>query len=122
ITRIFSPHDGRELGLDGMIKLMIAECDFSTVHALNGELSHLDTRHKGALARMISLAEMNGHGPEQAGALMQAVRQRKDALKSPVPVIGVTGTGGAGKSSLTDELLRRYLLDFEQAHVAIISI
>ena len=122
ITRIFSPHDGRELGLDGMIKLMIAECDFSTVHTLNGELSHLDTGHKGAVARMISLAELNGNGPEQAGDLMQAVRQRTAALKSPVPVIGVTGTGGAGKSSLTDELLRRYLLDFEQAHVAIISI
>ncbi|MCA8910623.1 MAG: methylmalonyl-CoA mutase family protein [Planctomycetes bacterium] len=123
INRIFSPHDGRELGLDGMIKLMLAECDFNTLHSLNGELTHFDTQHKGAVAKLITLAEQNGEAPsEQAEQLSKAIKQRKEARKTRATVVGITGTGGAGKSSLTDELLRRYLLDFDDQHVAVISI
>ena len=123
IKRIFSPQDGRELGLEGMIKMMIAECDFSTVEGLNGELTDFDTQHKGSVARLITLAEMNGTAPpEQFERMHAAVSQKKAALKQQVPVLGITGTGGAGKSSLTDELLRRYLLDFENSHVAVLSI
>lgn len=123
INRIFSPHDGREMGLEGMIRYMVEECDFSTVHTLNGELTRFDVQHKGSVAKLITLAELNGHSPQQqAAAMRKAVSERKDALKHPVPVVGVTGTGGAGKSSLTDELLRRYLLDFADKHVAVISI
>ena len=123
IKRIFSPQDGRELGLEGMIKLMIAECDFSTVAALNGELSNFDTHHKGSVARLITLAEMNGEAPpEQFQKLHAAVQKRNEARTHNVPVLGITGTGGAGKSSLTDELLRRYLLDFEDQAVAVLSI
>ena len=123
ITRIFSPHDGREMGLDGMIRYMLTECDFSTVHALNGEITGFDVAHKGSVARLITLAELNGQSPPgQAERVKQAISKRKAALKHAIPVIGVTGTGGAGKSSLTDELLRRYLLDFTDKHVAVISI
>jgi methylmalonyl-CoA mutase len=123
INRIFSPHDGRELGLDGMIRLMMAECDFSTLHTLNGELSHFDPGHKGSVAKLITLAELNEEAPAgQADTLAKAVKARKEARKSLAPVVGITGTGGAGKSSLTDELLRRYLLDFDDQHVAVLSI
>lgn len=123
IKRIFSPQDGRELGLEGMIELMINECDFNTVAELNGELSNFDTHNKGSVARMITLAEMNGQAPpEQFEKLHAAVSEKKQARKQQVPVLGITGTGGAGKSSLTDELLRRYLLDFEDSHVAVLSI
>ncbi|MCA8918254.1 MAG: methylmalonyl-CoA mutase family protein [Planctomycetes bacterium] len=123
INRIFSPHDGRELGLDGMIKLMMAECDFSTLPTLDAELTNFDPQHKGAVAKLITLAEMNGQAPtDQGEQLAKLVKQRKDARKLKAPVIGITGTGGAGKSSLTDELLRRYMLDFEDQTVAVISI
>ncbi|MBZ0134750.1 MAG: methylmalonyl-CoA mutase family protein [Planctomycetes bacterium] len=123
IKRIFSPQDGRELGLEGMIDLMIAECDFSTLNDLNGELNDFDTHHKGSVARLITLAEMNAEAPpEQLERLHAAVAGKKSARKHQVPVLGITGTGGAGKSSLTDELLRRYLLDFEDSHVAVLSI
>ncbi|MHC4841250.1 MAG: cobalamin-dependent protein, partial [Planctomycetota bacterium] len=123
INRIFSPQDGRELGLEGMILKILQECDFSTVESLNGELSNIDMQHKGNVAQAISLAEHNGQAdPELAKLMGHNVAEKLKALTKQAPIVGITGTGGAGKSSLTDELLRRYLMDFPEAHVAVLSI
>jgi len=103
IDRIFSPEDGRELGLEGMIDHVVRASDFST-------LDLPEPRDPAsALARKISRTEH--HGANGAGAAPPAV-----------PVVGITGTGGAGKSSLTDELVRRFLLDFPDKRVAILCV
>ncbi|MCH6547238.1 MAG: methylmalonyl-CoA mutase family protein [Gemmatimonadetes bacterium] len=105
VERIFSPEDGRRLGLQGMINEVISGCDFdllnSTVSPNGSDLF---------LARQITRAELLGHNGD-------APRDQQAA----VPIVGLTGTGGAGKSSLTDELVRRFLHDFDDKRVAIIS-
>ncbi len=119
ITRVYSPDDGREMGLQGMIDDLLQKCDFPTwMTPLNGEVDRLATRDPAALARLISIAENH---PEQAASL----GARLEPLligERPVPVLGVTGTGGAGKSSLVDELVRRFLVDFPDKTIAILSI
>ncbi|MCC6466128.1 MAG: methylmalonyl-CoA mutase family protein [Planctomycetes bacterium] len=122
IARIFSPEDGRQLGLEGMIRHMMHECDFTPAAQGNLEIGHLDVKHPGSVAQVISLVEQQAEKPEASGTdLLRRVKD-KAAGRGTIPVIGITGTGGAGKSSLTDELLRRYLLDFPEACAAVISI
>ncbi|MBK9974577.1 MAG: methylmalonyl-CoA mutase family protein [Planctomycetes bacterium] len=123
IARIFSPEDGRDLGLEGMIQFMMRECDFATVTAPEQDLKQLSRDKPGTIARLISWAEMDsGRDTKQVAALAKALHEKVAKVTSKCPVIGITGTGGAGKSSLTDELLRRYLVDFEHQHVAVLSI
>ena len=116
VARIFSPQDGAKLGLQGMINEMIAACD----HDLSQKALALDALKSGdrnALARWITVLE--------AGAADAAtVKQLHDlAAKTNTPSLGITGTGGAGKSSLTDELIRRFRIDQnDQLKIAIISI
>jgi methylmalonyl-CoA mutase len=117
ITRIYSPDDGRAMGLQGMINDMLTKCDFPTGANLNGEASKIDPAHPYAIARLISAAE---NFPDQFSKIHQNIIQRKNLSK--VPVLGITGTGGAGKSSLVDELVRRFLIDFEDKSIAIISV
>lgn len=117
ITRIYSPDDGRALGLQGMINDLVQKSDFPTGYSLNGEWEHFTGKNKLAVARLISAAE---NYPEENRAKLDAIRQQAAALKTPV--LGITGTGGAGKSSLVDELVRRFLLDFPEKHIAIISV
>ena len=117
ITRIYSPDDGRKMGLEGMIEDVIKQCDFplnGNPAAFQGELKLGEWKDIRKIARSISNAE-NGRGKEEGIA---------DAAGSPavIPVVGITGTGGAGKSSVTDELVRRYLNYFPDKTLAVISV
>nr|WP_077623473.1 fused isobutyryl-CoA mutase/GTPase IcmF [Sediminibacillus massiliensis] len=118
VARIFSPEDGRQIGLQGMVDFMLKECDFPTPLRLQEELTQLKTGSHRALARLISYVE-NHPSEEQAAALETAM---KTATEKTVPVLGITGTGGAGKSSLTDELIRRFINEIPDRKVAIFSI
>ncbi|MEQ9118892.1 methylmalonyl-CoA mutase family protein [Fulvivirga sp.] len=117
ITRIYSPDDGRSMGLQGMINDMIERCDFPTGTNLNGEVTHLKNKDIKSIARLISAAE---NFPEDAKGEFDKIHDIADKVKTPV--LGITGTGGAGKSSLVDELVRRFLLDFDDKNIAIVSV
>ncbi len=127
IDRIFSPDDGREMGLQGMINEVLRQCDFAvgqkpgTGDEMQQKLAGLGARDPRALGRLISVAENH---PNAEDTLMQAVAAAgKDiAGGKTIPVLGITGTGGAGKSSLVDELVRRFLGDFADKTMAIISV
>lgn len=115
IARIFSPEDGRLLGLEGMIQQMIKECDFSTIEQC--DLEKLPTGDVLTVAKMITLAEQQV-GAQSAESILEKVK----SLGKDVPVVGITGTGGAGKSSLTDELIRRFINEIPDKRVAILSV
>ena len=117
ITRIYSPDDGRELGLQGMINDLVELSDFPLGNKLNGETDLLDEKNDRAMARIISAAE---NFPEVAETVLSDIHKRNKDQK--IPVLGITGTGGAGKSSLVDELVRRYLNDFPEKTIGIISV
>ncbi|MFO7654849.1 MAG: methylmalonyl-CoA mutase family protein [Candidatus Krumholzibacteriia bacterium] len=119
IARIYSPDDGRRLGLQGMIDDVIRQCDFPTVDGdFALEEQRLAAREPRHLARLITLAE---NDPERFAGLAPAIAERREGAPR-VPVLGVTGPGGAGKSSLVDELVRRFLGDFADRTVAVISV
>jgi len=119
ITRIYSPDDGRAMGLQGMIDDLIEKSDFPTGNQLNGEVAHLIERDVKSVARLISAAENYSDQPETQAMLKKVAEEAK---KSKTPVLGITGTGGAGKSSLVDEIVRRFLIDFKDKHIGIISV
>jgi len=117
ISRIYSPDDGRAMGLQGMINELLEMSDFPVGNQLNGELKKLDARDHRSVARLISAVENGAPGVDEMLTLLKA-----KADKVGAPVIGITGTGGAGKSSVVDELVRRFLLDFPDKHISIISV
>ena len=117
ITRIYSPDDGRALGLQGMINHLLELSDFATWTQLNGEARKLTQRDPMTLSRILTVI-MNEY--EDAERILDEIRSQPPAKK--VPVLGITGTGGAGKSSMTDELVRRFLLDFPDKTVAVLSV
>ena len=117
ITRIYSPDDGRELGLQGMINDLVKQSDYPVGGSLNGEEKRLADKEPGAIARIISAAE---NFPEVAKDTLASIHEINKSRKTPV--LGITGTGGAGKSSLVDELVRRFLLDFPEKTIGIISV
>lgn len=112
ITRIYSPDDGRKMGLEGMIEDVIKECDFN----LNGNGDHKkpmtlgESKDVRKVARLITNVE---NGLELNGQIK---------IEKKIPVLGITGTGGAGKSSVTDEIVRRYLNEFPDKTIAVISV
>ena len=117
IERIYHPDDGRAMGLQGMINDLVEKSDYPTGYQLNGEVDSFRKQNKMSIARVISAAE---NYPEENKALLESIKT--EAAELAVPVLGITGTGGAGKSSLVDELVRRYLLDFPDKTIAIISV
>ena len=118
IARIYTPDDGRAMGLQGMIDDVVRQCDFPTrAPQLDGHVGRLSVYDHRTIAGLISLAENH---PELVDRLREGLKPIVAARKTPV--LGVTGTGGAGKSSLVDELVRRFLADFPDRTVAIISV
>jgi isobutyryl-CoA mutase len=117
VARIFSPQDGQTLGLAPMINQLIAECDRELPPVGEAEAEALVAGDQKALARALTTAETGRLGGAVRGALLAA------AVANQAPVLGITGTGGSGKSSLTDELVRRFRLDQEdKLRIAVLAI
>jgi isobutyryl-CoA mutase len=117
ITRIYSPDDGRSLGLQGMINDLIQKSDCPTGEQLDIDLNTLTPDNPLAIARLISAAE-NFHDIHKD--VLDAVKKKAESSKTPV--LGITGTGGAGKSSMVDEIVRRFLIDFKDKKIGLISV
>ena len=117
ITRIYHPDDGRSMGLQGMINDLVQKADYTIGEKLNGEAGHLNDKNDLDIARLISAAE---NFPDKNRGELDKVKALAD--KATTPILGITGTGGAGKSSLVDELVRRFLIDFKDKTIAIVSV
>ena len=118
VARIYSPEDGRTLGLRGMIDDMLAQCGPGMHRPAPDNLGALIAGSHGTLARIITAIEDGTLHP----SLLSEIRTRAASATSP-PVVGITGTGGSGKSSLTDELVRRLRLDRRDAlRIAVLAV
>ncbi|MBL7840504.1 MAG: methylmalonyl-CoA mutase family protein [Cyclobacteriaceae bacterium] len=115
ITKIYSPDDGRALGLQGMINDLVEKSDYPTGKTIDA--SELTTANYLKIAQLISAAE--NFSDEHKNVLTDI---SKKAEQSKTPVLGITGTGGAGKSSMVDEFVRRFLIDFKDKKLGIISV
>lgn len=115
ITKIYSPDDGRAMGLQGMINDLVEKADFPTGKSVSSKQlavgSHLE------IAQLISAAE--NYSDEHRDVLNDI---HKKAEQSKAPVLGITGTGGAGKSSMVDEIVRRFLVDFKDKRIGLVSV
>ncbi len=126
ITRVYSPDDGREMGLQGMINDLVKQSDYS-IPSLDlpqgkGTEEALKEKNVNTIARLISLAENHHAVFEEAFKNRKFGSSASEKSERDVPVLGITGTGGAGKSSLVDELVRRFLIDFPEKTIGIISV
>ena len=117
IARIYHPDDGRAMGLQGMINDLLQKCDFAIGSEVSDALEGVKNQRPRSVARMISAAE-------NAPDVYETMRAEVEALaaKSHAPVLGITGTGGAGKSSMVDELVRRVLRHFPELKVGLVSV
>jgi methylmalonyl-CoA mutase len=118
VERIYSPEDGARMGLVGMIQDMLRRCDRDIASEVPANLDGVATGSRNDLARVISALE-NDVLPEA----LRADLNRRAAARGGVPVLGITGTGGAGKSSLTDEIVRRFRLDQgDRLKIAVVAV
>jgi len=119
ITKIYSPDDGRAMGLEGMIIDLLQKSDFPTGNNLTTEIEDIRNKNPKDIGHLISAVENYGDAP----ATIQMMQQVKElAAASKTPVLGITGTGGSGKSSTVDEIVRRFLLDFPDKTIGIVSV
>ena len=117
IAKIYSPDDGRKMGLQGMIDHLLQAADFPTGKEVIVEKKEIREKNKKAIAQLISSAE---NFPSEKNAILEEIKN--EVKNKQTPVLGITGTGGAGKSSLVDEIIRRFLLDFPDKSLGIISV
>ncbi len=117
ISKIYSPDDGREMGLQGMIDDLLEKSDFSLDDSKPASIAQIQKNDMHAIARSITLAE---NFENDNAKLLEELG--KIAEEKKIPVLGITGTGGAGKSSLVDEIIRRYTRSFPDHNVGIISV
>ena len=118
ITRIYSPDDGRALGLQGMINDLVKKSDHPAGENVSlGDVDNLSSKNPLIIARLISAAE---NSFERYKDLFVKIKSKAD--HSATPVLGITGTGGAGKSSIVDEIVRRFLIDFPTKTIGIVSV
>ena len=115
ICHIYSPDDGRKMGLQGMINDVLKNCDFPLGQNVNGEVQELSSKNPKAIARLITAIE---NYPNEDHQWLNDIEEKQ----IDVPILGITGTGGAGKSSLVDELVRRFLIEYPDKTIAIISV
>ncbi|MGB0682899.1 MAG: fused isobutyryl-CoA mutase/GTPase IcmF [Magnetovibrionaceae bacterium] len=117
VTRIYAPEDGQALGLEGIIDDMLAKADYDVIDGGKADIARLIEGDTPTLARALSQLEADGLDEAELLAM------RSQANKCHwVPVLGITGTGGAGKSSLTDEVVRRFRLYSEEPRIAILAV
>ena len=119
ITKIYHPDDGRKMGLQGMINHLVENSDFVLGDKINSKncIKNLQNKDVNTIARLITAVE---NFPKLHKKTTSDIKDL--ASNSKTPVLGITGTGGAGKSSLVDELVRRFILDFKNKEIAIISV
>ena len=119
VTRIYSPEDGQKMGLQGLISDMIERCQFDPGAAAPDSIDALKAHDLNALSSLITALQND----TVSSSLREDIRKASNNLSHAVPVLGITGTGGSGKSSLTDEIIRRFRLDQQdELKIAIIAI
>jgi methylmalonyl-CoA mutase len=114
IKKIFTPDDGRAMGLQGMINFLLETCDFDTLNGQSVDINQLKPMTYKQIAQLITMAENNNDA-------LKTIISNKINTKT-IPVIGISGTGGAGKSSVTDELVRRFLTNYTDKRIAVVSV
>ncbi|MEO0043905.1 MAG: hypothetical protein RL329_3353 [Bacteroidota bacterium] len=119
IARIYAPDDGRRMGLQGMINDLLQKIDFPCGQNVGNEWIALGANaNPQTIARLISAVENDPIPQKEALETLQ----KRNLASNKIPIIGITGTGGSGKSSLTDELIRRFLRDFPNKKLAVVSV